>query len=107
MTRKSERPTIGTAPRPLRAVRAAVLPVDPAARAAMARQDRSVLDFVRADAARLGTGLGAADRRKNFAMLQRAMRTVRESHPELTLVMAGLIALVQTDIKRVLAYSTM
>ncbi len=37
---------------------------DPAARAALARQDRSILDFVRADAARLGTGLGAGDKRK-------------------------------------------
>lgn len=37
---------------------------DPAARAQLARQDRSILDFVRADAARLGTGLGAGDKRK-------------------------------------------
>jgi hypothetical protein len=37
---------------------------DPAARALMARQDKSILDFVRADAARLGTGLGAGDKRK-------------------------------------------
>lgn len=33
--------------------------------------------------------VGAADRRKNFAMLQRAMHTLRAAHPELTLVMAG------------------
>ncbi|MCX5763715.1 MAG: glycosyltransferase family 1 protein [Gemmatimonadetes bacterium] len=33
--------------------------------------------------------VGAADRRKNFPMLQRAMRTVRERHPDLTLVLAG------------------
>ena len=33
--------------------------------------------------------VGAADRRKNFPMLQRAMRTVRETHPELSLVLAG------------------
>ena len=37
---------------------------DPAARAQMAKQDRSILDFVRADAARLGMGLGAGDKRK-------------------------------------------
>lgn len=37
---------------------------DPAARALQARQDRSILDFVRADAARLGTGLGVSDKRK-------------------------------------------
>jgi len=37
---------------------------DPAARALAARQDRSILDFVRADAARLGVTLGAGDKRK-------------------------------------------
>ena len=37
---------------------------DPAARAQLAKQDRSILDFVRADAARLGMGLGAGDKRK-------------------------------------------
>lgn len=37
---------------------------DPAARALQARQDRSILDFVREDAARLGNNLGASDRRK-------------------------------------------
>lgn len=37
---------------------------DPAARAQLARQDRSILDFVRSDAARLGMGLGAGDKRK-------------------------------------------
>ncbi|HEU0124161.1 MAG TPA: DUF1552 domain-containing protein [Bryobacteraceae bacterium] len=37
---------------------------DPAARALAARQDRSILDFVRADAARIGMGLGAGDKRK-------------------------------------------
>jgi hypothetical protein len=37
---------------------------DAAARAALARQNRSLLDFVREDAARLETGLGAGDRRK-------------------------------------------
>lgn len=37
---------------------------DAAVRATMARQDRSILDFVRADAKRLGLGLGASDRRK-------------------------------------------
>jgi hypothetical protein len=37
---------------------------DPAARAIQARQDRSILDFVREDASRLGMGLGTADRRK-------------------------------------------
>jgi hypothetical protein len=37
---------------------------DPAARAMLARQDRSILDFVNQDAARLGLGLGTGDRRK-------------------------------------------
>jgi len=37
---------------------------DPAARAQIAKQDRSILDFVRADASRLSTGLGAGDKRK-------------------------------------------
>ncbi|MBL8174457.1 MAG: DUF1552 domain-containing protein [Bryobacterales bacterium] len=37
---------------------------DPAARALQARQDRSILDFVREDAARLGSDLGASDKRK-------------------------------------------
>jgi hypothetical protein len=37
---------------------------DPAARAMMARQDRSILDFVLGDAARLGSSLGASDKRK-------------------------------------------
>ncbi|MGH8629217.1 MAG: DUF1552 domain-containing protein, partial [Burkholderiales bacterium] len=37
---------------------------DAAVRAMMARQDRSILDFVRSDAARLGLGLGTGDRRK-------------------------------------------
>lgn len=37
---------------------------DPVVRAQMARQDRSILDFVRADAARLGSGLGTGDKRK-------------------------------------------
>lgn len=37
---------------------------DAGARAQMARQDRSVLDFVREDTARLERGLGAGDRRK-------------------------------------------
>lgn len=37
---------------------------DPAARAKMARQDRSLLDFVREDAARLGMNLGTGDKRK-------------------------------------------
>lgn len=37
---------------------------DPAARALQARQDRSILDFVREDAARLGMQLGTTDKRK-------------------------------------------
>ncbi len=37
---------------------------DPAARAVRSRQDRSILDFVLADASRISTKLGAADRRK-------------------------------------------
>lgn len=47
---------------------------DPAARAAMARQDRSILDFVRQDAARLGQGLGSGDRRK----LDEYLNAIRE-----------------------------
>jgi hypothetical protein len=43
---------------------------DPAARAAQTRQDRSILDFVRADAARLGRDLGASDKRKMDEYLQ-------------------------------------
>lgn len=37
---------------------------DPAARAVRSREDRSILDFVLADANRLSSSLGAADRRK-------------------------------------------
>jgi hypothetical protein len=37
---------------------------DPAARALQAKQDRSILDFVREDAARIGMQLGASDKRK-------------------------------------------
>jgi hypothetical protein len=37
---------------------------DPVARAKMAREDRSILDFVLGDAARLGANLGGTDRRK-------------------------------------------
>ena len=37
---------------------------DPAARALQSKQDRSILDFVKEDAARLGGDLGAGDRRK-------------------------------------------
>lgn len=37
---------------------------DPAARALQARQDRSILDFVREDSKRLGASLGTSDRRK-------------------------------------------
>jgi hypothetical protein len=37
---------------------------DPVARARMAKQDRSILDFVREDAARLGLNLGSSDKRK-------------------------------------------
>ena len=37
---------------------------DPVVRAAQSRQDKSILDFVRADAARLSTNLGIGDRRK-------------------------------------------
>lgn len=37
---------------------------DPAVLAVQARQDRSILDFVREDAARLGLGLGTSDKRK-------------------------------------------
>ena len=37
---------------------------DPVVRAQQARQDRSILDFVREDAARLGMSLGAGDKRK-------------------------------------------
>jgi hypothetical protein len=47
---------------------------DPAVRAVQARQDRSILDFVRADAARLGMDLGAGDKRK----LSQYLDAVRE-----------------------------
>ncbi len=47
---------------------------DPAARAVQARQDRSILDFVRQDAARLGMDLGARDKRK----LSEYLDSVRE-----------------------------
>lgn len=47
---------------------------DPAARAAQARQDRSILDFVRADAARLQGNLGASDKRK----LDEYMQAIRD-----------------------------
>ncbi len=47
---------------------------DPALRAKLARQDRSILDFVRADAARLGMNLGSSDKRK----LNEYLDSVRE-----------------------------
>jgi Protein of unknown function (DUF1552) len=47
---------------------------DPAARAAQAKEDRSILDFVREDAARLGMQLGTSDKRK----LSEYMEAVRE-----------------------------
>lgn len=47
---------------------------DPAARALAARQDRSILDFVRQDATRLGLGLGTGDKRK----LSEYLDSVRE-----------------------------
>lgn len=47
---------------------------DPAARALQAKQDRSILDFVREDAARLGVQLGATDRVK----LTQYLEAVRE-----------------------------
>ncbi|HUQ95478.1 MAG TPA: DUF1552 domain-containing protein [Bryobacteraceae bacterium] len=47
---------------------------DPAVRAQMAQQDRSILDFVRDDATRLGLGLGTSDRRK----LSEYLDSVRE-----------------------------
>jgi hypothetical protein len=47
---------------------------DPAARALMASQDRSILDFVREDANRLGLRLGAGDRQK----LDQYLDAVRE-----------------------------
>jgi hypothetical protein len=47
---------------------------DPAALAQQARQDRSILDFVREDASRLGIGLGSGDRRK----LDEYLQAVRE-----------------------------
>src|SRR5947209_4808582 len=47
---------------------------DPAARAVQARQDRSILDFVQADAKRREAGLGEGDRRK----LSEYMDSVRE-----------------------------
>lgn len=47
---------------------------DPAARAKQAKEDRSILDFVRADAARLGADLGTSDQRK----LSEYLDSVRE-----------------------------
>lgn len=47
---------------------------DPAVRAMQSRQDRSILDFVRADAARLSSSLGTGDRRK----LSEYMDSIRE-----------------------------
>ncbi len=47
---------------------------DPAARILQARQDRSILDFVREDAGRLGNALGTADKRK----LNEYLESVRE-----------------------------
>jgi len=47
---------------------------DPVVRAREARQDRSILDFVNADATRLGLSLGASDKRK----LGEYMDSVRE-----------------------------
>lgn len=47
---------------------------DPALRAKLARQDRSILDFVREDAARLGMNLGNDDKRK----LSEYLDSVRE-----------------------------
>jgi hypothetical protein len=48
--------------------------LDPQTRAARARQERSILDFVREDAARLAAELGAGDRRK----LDEYLTSVRE-----------------------------
>jgi len=47
---------------------------DPAARAMLARQNRSILDFVRADAAKLGQTLGTDDKRK----LTEYLESIRE-----------------------------
>jgi Protein of unknown function (DUF1552) len=60
---------------------------DPAVRAQQARQDRSILDFVREDAARLGSGLGTGDRRKLSEYLdavreiERRIQKVEEQNP--------------------------
>jgi len=61
---------------------------DPAARATMARQDRSILDFVREDAARLGLNLGVSDRRKlgeymdSVREIERRIRKAEEQNAE-------------------------
>ncbi|MFN8938310.1 MAG: DUF1552 domain-containing protein [Acidobacteriota bacterium] len=47
---------------------------DPAAKVALSRQNRSILDFVREDAARMGKVLGTGDRRK----LEEYLESVRE-----------------------------
>jgi hypothetical protein len=47
---------------------------DPAARAMLSRQNRSLLDFVRADAQKLGATLGTTDRRK----LDEYLESIRE-----------------------------
>lgn len=47
---------------------------DPAARATLARQNKSILDFVRADAAKLGQTLGTDDKRK----LTEYLESIRE-----------------------------
>ena len=61
---------------------------DAAVRAMMARQDRSILDFVRADASRLGLGLGTSDRRKlgeyldSVREIEQRIQKVEQQNPE-------------------------
>ncbi len=55
---------------------------DAKVRATLARQDRSILDFVREDAARLGLGLGSSDKRK----LGEYLEAVREIERRIQLV---------------------
>jgi hypothetical protein len=64
---------------------------DAAARARMAKQDRSILDFVREDAARLGVNLGAGDKRKlseyldSVREIERRIQKVEQQNAAVTL----------------------
>jgi hypothetical protein len=75
---------------------------DPAARAIKSREDRSILDFVLADANRISTSLGAADRRKMSDYLDSVREIERriqqaESKNATTLSLSSLPALDRPD----------